>query len=392
MFIDFEGTITSGDVGYEMFSKFTNGLNESTVDLYRNGKINSFECLERECEIWNQAPPDQKAIFEFLANRQLRAGFPEFVSFLGEQGITPVILSEGFDFYIDHILKVRGLGDIERISNRARIDDGVISPEFPYYGQGCGQCSNCKGYHIRKSTLPGDISVFIGDGHSDVHASECADLLFARSFLKYHLAENGRFFYNFEDFHDIRMIFDEIMEREICFAGNRIDLCRQNSRHHKLLKAIWESGEVMKHVGFPDGLGWDGARYEAHWSKVSRQRENFHIALEDKEGNFLGEAKLSAPGDDGYSSHDLKLAPEYWGRGFAREAWQIMLQAAARRWPESRALVTPSVENLRAIKLYESLGFEIEGGELEWIPSETIENAVPVRYRRMIRSQKTGCN
>jgi len=51
VFIDFDGTMTAGDVGYELFRNFTHGATESTVAAYRRGKINSLECLSRECAI-----------------------------------------------------------------------------------------------------------------------------------------------------------------------------------------------------------------------------------------------------------------------------------------------------------------------------------------------------
>ena len=99
----------------------------------------------------------------------------------------------------------------------------------------------------------------------------------------------------------------------------------------------------------------------------------------------MGEAKLSFPDDDNFCGHDVKLLPEYQGKGYGREAWRLLMELSRRRWPDSIMSVTPSVENAAAIELYKSLGFEFDGEQREWIPSSESPAAVPVSYRRMIK-------
>ncbi len=384
VFLDFDGTITSNDVGYEMFKKFTGGATEPTVKLYHQGKINSRECLAKECEIWNQSPPDPDEVVEFLSNQRITPGFKDFLQELQNENIDAVILSEGFDFYIDRILKSHNLQHLKRITNKSSFANGILQPQFPHFGLGCGRCSSCKGYHISKLTGPITSAVFIGDGHSDQHASEAADLVLAKSHLGEYLKENGRHHFDFSDFYDVIEILAKIISRNIFTASDRIDFCRQSSRHHRQLQSLWESGRVMTHVGYPDGLSWSQAKYDDHWRRIAQDEKNIYIALEDKSGTFMGEAKLSSPDDDGFCGHDLKLSPQFWKKGLGREAWTVILDRASMRWPDSIPLVTPSVGNTAAIDLYRTLGFEFNGDEMEWTP-EGISNAVPIRYRRMIK-------
>ena len=117
VFIDFDGSITSEDVGYELFKKFTNGRTEPCVRKYRQGKINSFECLSTECEIWNNQPPKRREVLDFLQQQTLSAGFDDFLKLIKNNNIDSYIVSEGFDFYIDIILSSNGYHDIKRISN-----------------------------------------------------------------------------------------------------------------------------------------------------------------------------------------------------------------------------------------------------------------------------------
>ncbi len=77
--------------------------------------------------------------------------------------------------------------------------------------------------------------------------------------------------------------------------------------------------------------------------------------------------------------------PDYWGKGLGFEAWQTILDRSQSRWPESDILVTPNIENDRAIKLYLKLGFEFNSEELLWEPPVENNKAVPVRYRRMVK-------
>jgi 2-hydroxy-3-keto-5-methylthiopentenyl-1-phosphate phosphatase len=384
IFVDFDGTITSNDVGYEMFKKFTHAATEPLVQSYRRGEINSLDCLSRECDVWNTASPDIKEVYSYLDNQVLRDGFSRFLEMLGSWQIQPVILSEGFDFYINRILGAHGLLNLVRITNIARFDNGQLVPEFPYNQLGCRECSNCKGYHIRHLRPTHSCAIYIGDGHSDLHASRVADIVFARSHLMELLEETRREFIPYGSFENIIDEITHLLQRGLFTHSNRINYYRLSERYHESFQALWESGEVMRFVGYPNGLGLSQARYDAIWPGLQNDKEAIRLALEDKTGRFLGEAMLIAPDKDGFCQPDLKLLPEFWGRGLGFEAWQTIIDRSRARWPDSDIMVTPNIENDRAIKLYLKLGFEFDGGELRWNPPDDNNRAVPVRYRRMI--------
>jgi 2,3-diketo-5-methylthio-1-phosphopentane phosphatase len=388
IFIDFDGTITGNDVGYEMFKHFTGGATEPLVELYRRGKINSLQCLTGECEIWNAYPPATGDIEAYLAAQELRVGFGDFVAAMKSKGADLAVLSEGFDFYIDELMSNHGIDGLARIANTAHLEDGRLTPAFPYFADGCGQCSNCKGYHIRRLRPPGNCAIFIGDGHSDFHAAEAADIVFARSFLAESLGESGRRSIPYEDFFEIKRRVIEIMEKGLFAASTRIHFCFFSERHFRDFRSLWEKGEVMKNVGYSVGLQWDDRRFEDRFRSMMRGDDAIYMAIEGADGGFIGEAKLAYPDDRGFCHHDVKLLPEFQGRGLGREAWEIILERSASRWPESRALVTPSVENSRATAMYLDLGFEFAGSEEIWMPPPDAIGAEPVKYRKMIQGRK----
>jgi 2,3-diketo-5-methylthio-1-phosphopentane phosphatase len=387
IFIDFDGTVTTQDVGYRMFKKFTGGKTQPVVDKYRRGDVNSYTCLKAECDIWNQSPPAENEVQAYLIQQKINPGFREFTATLRKENIGHYILSEGFDFYIDRILSSNGFSKLQRITNRARYENCKIIPEFPYMAVGCGECSNCKGYHIRKLTDSKTAAVFIGDGHSDFHGAESADMVFAKSFLKKSLDKIGRNYFEYVNFYDILRIWKIIFSRRIFAASDRMFFCRDYEKNRKNIEKLWETGEVMKNVGYPRGLGWGKKKYDEFWKTLNR-RDFILFALENHDREFIGEAKLTFPDEYNHCAHDVKLLPEFQGRGYGKEAWRILMELTYRRWPEVTMAVTPSVENIAAIELYRSLGFEFYGEPDKWVPPPEMYNAVPVSFRTMLKTGK----
>jgi 2-hydroxy-3-keto-5-methylthiopentenyl-1-phosphate phosphatase len=204
IFLDFDGTVTTIDVGYTFFKVFAEGKAEEVVRQYRQGEISAVDCLQGECDIYNEYPAPAAQVKEFINSQQITAGFKEFIEFCRKRTIQITIISAGFDFYIKPILDKIGLADIEYLANATTLKNGRIYPEFTYYDKAaCERCSNCKGIRIKELKKPDDISVFIGDGHSDFHGARAADIVFAKSFLADDLKEAGIDFIPYDNFFDI---------------------------------------------------------------------------------------------------------------------------------------------------------------------------------------------
>jgi 2-hydroxy-3-keto-5-methylthiopentenyl-1-phosphate phosphatase len=203
-FVDFDGTVTVEDVGYHFFKRFAQERAENVVMRYRQGEIGAVECLQTECDVYNDYPAPAREVREFISSQKLTEGFLQFEAYCRENSINLTILSAGFDFYIRPILKKYGLEHLEVYSTPTFIKNGRIYPEFIYYDKDiCPVCANCKGARIQQLTAPDESSVFIGDGHSDSHGAEKADLVFAKSFLADYLKKQNAAFDSFENFHDV---------------------------------------------------------------------------------------------------------------------------------------------------------------------------------------------
>ncbi|MCD6163111.1 MAG: MtnX-like HAD-IB family phosphatase [candidate division Zixibacteria bacterium] len=212
VFVDFDGTITINDVGHDFFEKFAFGKASDIVSKYRQGEISAVECLQKECDIYNENPASAYEVKQFVDSQKLTDGFIEFEEFCRSRQIRLTILSAGFDFYILPILKKYGLSHLEVYNNPTLIKDGQVIPDFIYYDKDtCWQCSNCKGQRIRELTLPDETSIFVGDGHSDSHGAEQANIVFAKSYLARYLDSSNINYFAYNDFFDVVKKFSDIL-------------------------------------------------------------------------------------------------------------------------------------------------------------------------------------
>jgi len=96
IFIDFDGTITKGDVGDLFFERFGGKAATQVVQDYRSGLINAVECFTREadaCVISTEAE-----VAEFIDRQKIDPTFFDFINFChkhkdGERQIKCFIVS-----------------------------------------------------------------------------------------------------------------------------------------------------------------------------------------------------------------------------------------------------------------------------------------------------------
>jgi 2-hydroxy-3-keto-5-methylthiopentenyl-1-phosphate phosphatase len=206
--VDFDGTITQNDVGALLFQTFSGKQNHRLVSLWLKGKISSRECLEKECELIRITKSQLK---KFALSQKIDEQFPAFVDLCKREKLKLVILSDGLDFYIKQILRKFGLERLPFRSNIARFDNGKLKPEFPYYDRGCGNCGNCKKYHLTNLKGAKRKVVYIGDGLSDKCAVQEADFVFAKNDLRKFCVKKKIKHYSFRDFSDVIQIFQDVI-------------------------------------------------------------------------------------------------------------------------------------------------------------------------------------
>ena len=206
LFLDFDGTVTDRDVGDFIFETFippelkNNGWHRKLIDEWKAGRLSSQECLTIEAK---QAIIDKKELDCSLDKFELTKGFPETVAYCRDHNISIMILSDGLDYYIRHILGRHGFGDIEYRANEITLVNGGMEVRFPYMDTGCGRCGNCKRSHIIRHRKDAEKTIYAGDGYSDRYAIRDVDVVFARRDLEEYCTRENITYTPFEDFFPI---------------------------------------------------------------------------------------------------------------------------------------------------------------------------------------------
>jgi len=200
---DFDGTITPSDIGAALVRRFSvedDSARQRELQRWLEGAIGHRALTEFESAGLRVQEADALA---FTRGFRLDAGFAPFVREARGRGDAVMVVSEGFDFYIADQLARAGLGDLPRAANRARFENGGVTPEFPFAAEGCGACGNCKAQHVRRYQALGYLTVMVGDGLSDRCGARAADVVLARGRLLDWCQHEGLTALPFEQFADV---------------------------------------------------------------------------------------------------------------------------------------------------------------------------------------------
>ncbi len=127
------------------------------------------------------ARASREELLAFLEPFGIDPAFPAIVERAAVLGWDLLVLSDGLDFYIAHLLARERLDHVGlRANHLAFGPDRTLVPEFPHFAAGCGRCGTCKGAEVARRRRAGQTVWFAGDGVSDRCAAPLADRLFAR--------------------------------------------------------------------------------------------------------------------------------------------------------------------------------------------------------------------
>lgn len=229
LFVDFDGTITLEDVGEAIFKKFgeTEKVKRIIEDLL-NDKISSRQCWDELCdsvETINKAELD-----EFIDLLDVDPTFMPFVKFCSENKIDLVVLSDGFDYYIDRLFNKAGLAGLKYYSNKLYVDNkGILKAEYPYFDVDSPTSANCKKNHIINHSSDDEYTVYIGDGNSDKDAAQYCDFIFAKDGLARFCSMERISFYPFKNFTEVQNKLTELMLKKNLRKRHQAQLKRKSA-------------------------------------------------------------------------------------------------------------------------------------------------------------------
>jgi len=198
---DFDGTISTRDMGYALLNQFSSGDWEAIDREFCEGKIGSKEAYSRIAKI---IKGDEEAILDFIRKySSIDPYFTAFYQYCQEADIDLKIVSDGLDFYIKTILDIHHLSEIPFYAN----DTHLLGMEgmgisFPHCNEECGLCGTCKKKLVQLHRKDYDFILFIGNGLSDRCGAREADFVFAKGSLYAYCIDQDitcHFFQNFQE-------------------------------------------------------------------------------------------------------------------------------------------------------------------------------------------------
>lgn len=199
--IDFDGTITKRDTCIAVANEFAIKDWKSLDEEWAKGELSTQDCCNT---LFGLMDFDEVRLRSFLETIEIDDYFSQFIELCRKNNYDIYIVSDGFDFNINTVLKKNGINDIEIYCNNFFFDnEGKFNLEFPHESKNCGKCGTCKKEIYKRLKENSDEIIYIGDGYSDKCVAHNADVLFAKSYLSKYCDEKRVEYIKYESFKDV---------------------------------------------------------------------------------------------------------------------------------------------------------------------------------------------
>ena len=181
--VDFDGTITTVDIGDQVVIKFAEPGWGNALLKFKSGEIDVRELWSYEIGLLRKNR-ELEAVTYCVNSAEIRQGFGEFVEYCYAREIKIEVVSSGMNFYVDSILEANGFAELPRARPIVQYDRrgrGVMV--MPDGIRDCSMTALCKCDRIWKLRREGHRVIFIGDGVSDQCAVSQADIVIATGSL-----------------------------------------------------------------------------------------------------------------------------------------------------------------------------------------------------------------
>ena len=199
LFIDFDNTISLGDVLDAVIEKFSPTRQWETWQTdWREGRITTRECLEKQM---GGLAVDEATLLAFVSQVDIDPDFIRLQAWAAASGTQMLIVSDNFAPIVNAILRHHAIAPPPVFANALAFAQDRIIPSFPYRSISCARCAHCKSVHFAR--YEGYRTIYVGDGLSDTCPAVRADLIFAKDSLAAFLDEQGRSYTPFRTLADV---------------------------------------------------------------------------------------------------------------------------------------------------------------------------------------------
>jgi 2-hydroxy-3-keto-5-methylthiopentenyl-1-phosphate phosphatase len=161
---DFDGTVTLEDASFIMLDAYACGDWRAIYEEYVSGRKTVGRFNE---EAFSMVKASKEALLAVIEGKiTIRRGFDKLVACCQRKGFRFVIVSNGLDFYIEHLMTEKGFADIEIHASRTHYQDERLSVR--YIGpDGTTLDTGFKEAYVEEFLQANYRVIYIGDGTSD---------------------------------------------------------------------------------------------------------------------------------------------------------------------------------------------------------------------------------
>ena len=211
--LDFDGTITTKDIGVEIIKKYAGPDWEVGLRRWRTGEFNQQQLMEWEfARLPSERLPEMR---EFaLQEAIVRPGLNALLELCRSNDVPVEVVSNGMMFYIEAVLGRERLSDLAFVAPIPTLNGIGNGPavSFSKAVETCETTGLCKCARARSLRAGDRKIVFVGDGISDFCiAEEEADFIIARSSLRDYCVKNGLTHNQFDDFNDVSRVMNSLL-------------------------------------------------------------------------------------------------------------------------------------------------------------------------------------
>ena len=137
----------------------------------------------------------------------------------------------------------------------------------------------------------------------------------------------------------------------------RLKVRRAQVEDATFIHSLWRSPDVMKCVGFPEGLTIAVSDIEKQIEHTATSDFGSLLIAECLETTTpIGQCKIGTPDAQGICEPDIKLDPTHWGKGYGRELWSAMIDHAFQYSDAKIVQGTPNRANTASVRMQRGSG------------------------------------
>ena len=206
--VDFDGTACLHDVVEHLLGEFGDPSWPEWDRAWERGEIGSHDVILAQAAML--AEPTDVLLAFALRHCPVDPTFAPFVGWLEGRGIPVTVVSDGFGFYIEPLLRSVGLHGLPVITN-AWSTDGEARVRFENGHRECVGCGTCKMRAVLEARTRGPVA-YIGEGGSDRYCALYSDIVFAKDVLVAIARADGVPYLRWKTFDDVRTQLERLGE------------------------------------------------------------------------------------------------------------------------------------------------------------------------------------